>query len=205
MPHTTAQVGSRFGRRWIAAGAVLIALLVLAAGCRPYQYHGQYLDSPMTVPPVTLTGQDGQPASLADFRGKVALVYFGYTFCPDVCPTTLSTVDKALDLLGNKADQVQLVMISVDPERDTPAVLANYLSSFNPGFAGLTGTPEQIAAAATPFGVYYQKHEGSAATGYLVDHTASVMVLDQEGRLRLLIPFQTPAEDIAADLEQLIK
>ena len=133
------------------------------------------------------------------------LVYFGYTFCPDVCPTTLTTVDKALDLLGNKADQVQLVMISVDPERDTSAVLANYLSNFNPSFVGLTGTPDQIASAATPFGVYYQKHEGSAATGYLVDHTASLLVLDRTGRTRLVIPFETSAEDIAEDSETSVK
>lgn len=180
-------------------------LLVLLTGCQPYQYHGLYLDSPMSVPAVTLTNQHGQPASLADFRGKVVLVYFGYTFCPDVCPMTLATVDKALEQLGSKADQVQLVMVSVDPERDTPAVLANYMSNFNPSFVGLTGDPDQIAAAAMPLGVYYQKHEGSAATGYLVDHTASLMVLDREGRMRLVIPFETPAEDIAADLKQLIK
>jgi protein SCO1/2 len=83
--------------------------------------------------------------------------------------------------------------------------LASYLSNFNPSFIGLSGDPEQLASAATPFGIFYEKHEGSAATGYLVDHTASVMVLDQEGRLRLVIPFQTPAEDIAADLQQLLK
>lgn len=184
---------------------LLAALLVLVTGCQPYEYHGLYLDSPMSVPAVTLTDQNGQPASLADYRDKVVLVYFGYTFCPDVCPTTLTEVNKALDLLGNQADQVQMVMISVDPERDTPAVLANHLSNFNPSFVGMTGTPDQIASAAMPFGVFYEKHEGTAATGYLVDHTASVMVLDREGRMRLVLPFETPAEDIAADLRQLLK
>ncbi len=107
--------------------------------------------------------------------------------------------------MGDKADDVQVVMVSVDPERDTPEVLANYLSNFNPNFIGLTGTPDEIASAATPFGIFYEKHEGSAATGYLVDHTASAMVLDRDGRLRLVIPFQTPPEDIAADLKQLLK
>jgi protein SCO1/2 len=184
---------------------LLAVLLMLLTGCQPYEYHGLYLDSPMSVPAVTLTSQNGQPASLADFRDKLVLVYFGYTFCPDVCPTTLGVVDKAFDLLGDKADQVQMVMVSVDPERDTPEVLANYLSNFNPSFVGLTGSPDQIASAAMPFGVFYEKHEGSAATGYLVDHTASVMVLDREGRMRLVLPFETPAEDIAADLRQLLK
>ncbi len=184
---------------------LLAALLVLLTGCRPYQYHGMYLDSPMTVPAVTLTNQDGQPASLDDFRGKLVMVYFGYTFCPDVCPTTLSTADKALEELGSKADQVQMVMITVDPDRDTPAVLANYLSNFDPSFVGLTGTAAQIASSAMPFGVFYEKHEGTAATGYLVDHTASLMVLDREGRMRLVIPFGTSADDIAADLKQLLR
>lgn len=184
---------------------LLIVVLATLTGCQPYQYKGFLLDSAMSIPPATLTDHRGQTASLADYRGKVVLVYFGYTFCPDVCPMTLTEVDKALDLLGNKAGEVQMVMISVDPERDTPAVLANHLSNFNPSFVGMTGTPDQIASAAMPFGVFYEKHEGTAATGYLVDHTASVMVLDREGRLRLLIPFETPAEDIAADLKQLIK
>lgn len=185
--------------------SVLTALALLVSACRPYQYQGQLLDQPVSVPDITLSGKDGQPVSLHDFSGKVVMLYFGYTFCPDVCPTTLSTVNKAIDLLGKKAEDVQFVMISVDPARDTPEKLAQYLSNFNPTFIGLSGTPEEIAAAAVPFGVYYQKHEGTAATGYLVDHTASVMVLDRSGRLRLLIPFETPAEAIAADLKQLLK
>jgi protein SCO1/2 len=184
---------------------LLAGLLISLTGCQPYQYHGMLLDSPTTAPDVTLPASTGEPVSLSDFRGKLVLLYFGYTFCPDVCPTTLNTLDKALEMLGSQAEDVQLVMVSVDPERDTPEVLASYLSSFNPGFIGLSGDPEQLASAATPFGIFYEKHEGSAATGYLVDHTASVMVLDQEGRLRLVIPFQMPAEDIAADLKQLLK
>jgi protein SCO1/2 len=184
---------------------LLVALLVVLTGCAPYQYHGMLIDSPTTAPDVTLPSSTGQPVSLSDFRDKLVLLYFGYTFCPDVCPTTLTAVNKALEAMGDKADDVQVVMVSVDPERDTPEVLANYLSNFNPNFIGLSGTPDEIASAATPFGVFYEKHEGSAATGYLVDHTASVMVLDREGRLRLVIPFETPPEDIAADLKQLLK
>lgn len=184
---------------------LLIVLLLLLAGCQPYQYHGLLLDSPVPASDVTLTSHTGEPVSLSDFRGGLTALYFGYTFCPDVCPTTLSTLNQALELMGDKADEVQVVMISVDPERDSPEVLASYLSNFNPDFVGLTGTPEQIASAATPFGVFFEKHEGSAATGYLVDHTASVMVLDREGRLRLVLPFETPAEEIAADLKQLLK
>ncbi|MEI2689408.1 MAG: SCO family protein [Anaerolineae bacterium] len=184
---------------------LLLLLLLLLTGCQPYQYHGLLLDSPVPASDVTLTSQTGEPVSLSDFRGQLTALYFGYTFCPDVCPTTLSTLNQALELMGDKADEVQVVMVSVDPDRDTPEALASYLSNFNPDFVGLTSTPEQIASAAIPFGVFFEKHEGSAATGYLVDHTASVMVLDRDGRLRLVIPFETPAEEIAADLKQLLK
>lgn len=183
---------------------LFVLILMIVTGCQPYQYHGLLLDSPTTAPDITLTDHTGQPASLSDFRDKLVVLYFGYTFCPDVCPTTLSAVDQALDLLGAEAEDVRVVMISVDPERDTPPVLASYLSNFNPSFVGLTGTAEEIASAATPFGVFYEKHEGSAATGYLVDHTASVMVLDREGRLRLVLPFGTPAADMAEDLKHLM-
>lgn len=187
------------------SSVLLAVLLIVLTGCQPYQYHGLYLDSPTQATDFTLTSQTGDPVSLSDLRGKLVLLYFGYTFCPDVCPTTLSTLNQALELMGKKADDVQVVMVSVDPERDTPEVLANYLSNFNPSFMGLTGTHDQIASAATGLGVFFEKHEGSAATGYLVDHTASVMALDQQGRLRLVIPFETSAEDIASDLTQLLK
>lgn len=187
------------------SSVLLAVLLIVLTGCQPYQYHGLYLDSPTQATDFTLTSQTGDPVSLSDLRGKLVLLYFGYTFCPDVCPTTLSTLNQALELMGKKADDVQVVMVSVDPERDTPEVLANYLSNFNPSFMGLTGTHDQIASAATGLGVFFEQHEGSAATGYLVDHTASVMALDQQGRLRLVIPFETSAEDIASDLTQLLK
>ena len=96
-------------------------------------------------------------------------------------------------------------MVTVDPERDTPERLAEYVSFFNPTFVGLSGTPDQIAAAATPFGIYYEKHEGTPASGYLVDHTATISVLDREGRLKLVWPFGTPSDDMAADLGQMLR
>lgn len=184
---------------------LVIVLSVVLTSCGSYRYHGQLLDKPMTIPDLVLTDQTGQQRSLQDFQGKVVMVYFGYTFCPDVCPTTLTEMKKAFELLGNKAEDVQFIMISVDTERDTPQALGAYLSNFNPTFIGFSGTPDQIADAALPFGVFYEKHEGTPATGYLIDHTASVMVLDRQGQLRLIIPFQTPAEDVAADIKQLLK
>jgi len=132
-------------------------------------------------------------------------VYFGYTYCPDVCPTTLAELARALQRVGRRADQVQVIMITVDPERDTPEILARYLAHFDARFLGLSGTAAEIAAAATPLGIYFAKHEGTAATGYLVDHTATVAVIDRDGYLRLVFPFGTPGEDIASDLIHLLK
>jgi protein SCO1/2 len=110
-----------------------------------------------------------------------------------------------LELLGAQADEVQTIMISVDPERDTPEMLAEYVTHFHPSFIGVTGSPEKIAEVATLYGIFYEAHEGTAATGYLVDHTATVMVVDQSGHLKLVFPFGTPAEDIAEDLAYLLK
>lgn len=185
---------------------VVAALVLIVASCRaPYQYHGLYLESPKPAADFTLTGAGGQRVSLSDFRGKVVALYFGYTFCPDVCPTTMTEVSKAMRGLGKQAEDVQVIMISVDPERDTPDRLREYVTYFDPRFIGLTGTPEEIADVATMYGIFYEKHEGTAATGYLVDHTATVTVVDREGRVRLVWPFGTTGEDMAADLKQLLR
>jgi protein SCO1/2 len=191
----------------VVLGVAAVVLMVGAAFLflRPYQYHGAVLQSPKPAADFTLTAAGDESVSLSDYRGKLVVLYFGYTFCPDVCPTTLAEVTKAVQKLGKKAEDVQVVMITVDPERDTPELLAEYMAYFNPGFVGLSGTPEQIAAAATPFGVFYQKHEGTPATGYLVDHTATVSVLDRQGRVKLLWPFGTEGDAMAADLAQLLK
>jgi protein SCO1 len=194
---------------WVWAALVVIAVAALSAIgfmlLRPYQYHGLLLESPKPATNFTLTAAGGKQVSLSDFRGKTVALYFGYTFCPDVCPTTLADLAKAARKLGKKADNLQVVMVTVDPERDTPERLAEYMAYFNPTFVGLSGTVDQIAAAATAFGIYYQKHEGTAASGYLVDHTATISVLDREGRVKLVWPFGTMWEDMAADLAHLLK
>ncbi len=137
---------------------------------------------------------------LTDYEGKVVVLYFGYTFCPDVCPITLSKLDRAMDILGDKAEDVQVIMVSVDPERDTPEILEQYMAHFNPAFIGVTGDTNAIDRIATVYGVYYEAEEGSDATGYLVNHTATVMVVDKDGYLKLVLPFEGTAEEIAADL-----
>lgn len=176
-----------------------------ACGLRPYIFHGTLIQSPDPVPDFTLLGHMGQMVSLNDFRGQLVVLYFGYTVCPDVCPTTLAELRRAREVLGQSADQVQVLMITVDPERDTAEVLADYVTHFDPTFIGLTGTPDEIAAVATYYGVFYERREEEdSALGYLVDHTATQMVIDQEGHLKVVYPFGTSAEDIAADLEYMI-
>jgi protein SCO1/2 len=151
-----------------------------------------------------LTNTHGERMQLAELRGKYLLLFFGYTYCPDVCPTTLADLSRAVQALGAKAEQVQVIMVSVDPERDTPQRLGAHLAAFDPSFIGLTGTPEQVSALATAFGIFYEKHEGSPATSYLVDHTASVTLVDPEGYVRMLFPFNTSGQGIAADLLPLL-
>lgn len=171
---------------------------------RPYQFHGTVLQSPQPAPDFTLQGATGN-VSLSDFRGKMVILYFGYTYCPDVCPASMSAVAGAMEIIGKKAERVQVIMVSVDPDRDTPAEIDAYAKHFNPNFVGVTGSAEEIAQVATLYGIYYAKEEGSAASGYLVEHTATLMVIDERGALKLLLPFGVTAEEIAADLNYMLR
>jgi len=195
--------------RWFFILGLLVGLALVAwwgiPRLVPHTFTGTLLQSPSAAHDFTLISHTGQPVSLSDFRGKLVLLYFGYTFCPDVCPATLSEAAKAMDILGEEAEDVQLIMVSVDPERDSPAELADFVAHFDPAFLGVTGTPEEIASIATLFGIYYGKSEGSVATGYLIDHTATITVIDREGHVKLIFPFGTAAADMAADLAWLLK
>lgn len=187
--------------------SVSVIILGLAAGIyffRPHTFHGTVIQSPERSFDFTLTSAQGD-VSPSDFRGKIVLLYFGYTFCPDVCPGTLGNVAQALRDLGAKADEVQLIMVSLDPERDTPEKLAEYMDHFHPSFIGVTGSKEQLDEVASLYGVYYQKTEGSSATGYLIDHTATLLVLDREGYLKLVFPFGVTADEIADDLKYMLR
>ncbi len=170
------------------------------------EFHGRVMQSLQPISDFTLTAHNGDPVQLQDFRDKIVLLYFGYTYCPDVCPATMAELSKAFDLLDpEEREQVQMLMVTVDPRRDTAEILGQYLGHFDPSFLGLTGSNEEIAAATMPFGIFYQKQEGTIESGYLVDHTASVSVLDKQGYLRLNYPFNTPGADIAADLSRLLE
>lgn len=170
------------------------------------EFHGRVMQSPQPISDFSLTAHDGNQVHLQDFRDRIVLLYFGYTFCPDICPATMAELSRAFSKLSpSEQDQVQMLMVTVDPERDSAEVLEQYLGHFNPTFLGLTGSDEEIAAATVLFGIFYEKQEGTIESGYLVDHTASVWILDKEGYLRLNYPFNTPGADIAADLKQLME
>lgn len=142
------------------------------------------------------------PVKLADFKGKVVLLYFGYTFCPDICPTNLAIIALALRALDDdELDQVQVLFVSVDPERDTPDRLADYVRYFHPSMIGLTGSAKELAAAAKQYGAAYQRSDaGNSAMGYVVDHSAYTYVIDQSGRLAEVLEHATPSEEISAIL-----
>ena len=152
-----------------------------------------------------LTDFNGKARTLADFRGKVVLLFFGFTNCPDMCPTTLAKLGQAMRLLGSDADRVQGLFVTVDPRRDTPQVLAQYVPAFYPAFLGLYGTEQQTVDAAKEFKVYFQAQKPSEAGSYTVDHSSPVFALDWRGRLRLLISAEKGVESVVHDLRILLK
>ncbi|MDD5364232.1 MAG: SCO family protein [Gallionellaceae bacterium] len=189
----------------------LLCLVLLAslAGCGPDKradFKGTDITGADFGRQLSLTDHNGVKRSLADFRAKLVVLFFGYTHCPDVCPTTLSDMASAFKLMPPAdAKQVQVLFVSVDPERDTPDMLKQYVPYFHPSFLGLYGTPDEIAVAAKEFRIHYRKHVEPGATDYLVDHTAGSYVLDREGRLRLFLPYAQPPADIAHDLDLLLR
>lgn len=153
---------------------------------------------------LALTDHHGKPRTLADFHGKVVTIFFGFTHCPDVCPTTLSELATVANALGKDADKLQVLFVTVDPERDTREVLQRYVPSFNPAFLGLYGDAAATAAAAKEFKIFYQK-QPLPAGGYSVDHSAGTYILDQRGRLRLFAQYGAPAADLLHDIRILLQ
>ena len=154
---------------------------------------------------LSLPDVDGRLRTLADFSGKVTVLFFGYTQCPDVCPTTMADLAQIKRALGSDGERLQAVFVTVDPERDRPEALKQYVAGFDPAFVALRGTPEQTAAAAKAFKVFFSKvpaKDGGA--GYTLDHTAGAYVIDAQGRLRLFERYGTPVDQLRADIKRLI-
>jgi protein SCO1/2 len=190
--------------------AVLAALLAACGSDKPPEptatpLPGTVLNPPRPLEDFTLTDHTGAPFSLSDLRGRPALVFFGFTNCPDICPTTLGEFKRVKSLLGRDADEVTFVFVSVDPQRDTPERLAEYVGAFDPAFIGLTGDDAALRPIAQEFGVYYQAVplEGSE-TAYTVDHTASSFALDREGRLAIVFSYGTPPDAIVQRIRALL-
>jgi protein SCO1 len=196
-------------RRLAWAGGILVALVVAAFigwWNLPPTLHGILLESPRVAEDFTLPTSTGDPMSLSDFRGKYVAIFFGYTYCPDVCPTTLNDLQQMVKSLGaERADDVQVLMISVDPERDTPEQLATYLDYFDPSFIGMTGSVEDIQPVASQFGIFFERQPGSENTGYLVDHTSAVTIIDPEGHVRMIFTYGVQGADMASDLAYIMR
>jgi len=173
---------------------------------KPASFRGTTYAEPYPVAPeFELTRSDGTRFRLSETRGRVVALFFGYTSCPDVCPTTLAELNQALEKLGSQADQVQVLFVTVDPQRDTPERVQEYVNHFNPNFIGLSGSEAELARVWNGYGVFREVAEGTSAAGYLVDHTARVTLIDQQGNLRVSFPFDTSVEDIVHDLKLLLK
>jgi protein SCO1/2 len=185
--------------------ALFLCLALLVSGCtEPRKFVSTDLSMVDWGKDFKLTDHNGQARNLGDFKGKAVVLFFGYTQCPDVCPTTLSTMREAMALLGDDAKRVQVLFATVDPARDTPALLAQYVPSFHPSFLGLYGNEATIAATAKDFKVFYLKQPGKTPDSYSVDHSTGSYAFDPSGRLRLLLRHgETPA-NVAADLKLLL-
>lgn len=192
-------------RIWFALG--LMCLVGVLAGCGDggaVKFKGSDISGTKIGSNWALTGMDGKSYTSSNFAGKVQLVFFGFTQCPDICPTALAELSEVLRSLGDQASRVQVLMISVDPERDTPEVLRAYVSGFNPNFLGLTGTPAQIKQVAASFKAYYAKAP-AAKGGYSMDHSSSFYLLDPKGEARVLVSNNAGSDALVHDIKLLLK
>ena len=161
------------------------------------------VDPPRQISDFTLTGNDGQPLSFSELHGKVTLLYFGYTHCPDICPMTLSDFQQVKTALGEQAEQVNFVMISVDGARDTPEQMQRYLSGFDPEFVGMTGSADELQGISDDFGLYFHANTDQGEH-YTVDHTGSIFMIDEAGLLRTIFTFGTEPDVISEHVQDLL-
>lgn len=185
--------------------AFVLSLSLLLAGCeQPPAFKSTDISGSEWGKDFSLTDHLGQPRKLADFKGKAVVLFFGYTQCPDVCPTTLSSMREALKLLGSDAGRVQVLFATLDPARDTQELLAQYVPQFDPSFIGLRGDEAATAALAKDFKVFYSKQPGKTPDTYTIDHSTGSYAFDPQGRLRLLLRHGEAPASVAADLKLLL-
>ena len=188
-------------RIWFA----LLAMLLALTSCTSYEFKGATIEPPDLATEFTLTDQNGQPFRLSDQRGKVVVIFFGYTNCPDICPATMSDMQVVMNRLGDQRDQLKVVFITVDPDRDTSERLQRFIGMFDSDIVGLTGDAETLNAVYKAYGAGATRRDlPDSALGYAMDHTATSTVIDKQGQRRLLFGFGTPVDDMFSDLSALI-
>jgi protein SCO1/2 len=188
----------------IRLAALLLALGLVACGPQKPQFNSTDITGADYGKALQLADQNGKVRTLADFKGSAVLVFFGYTQCPDVCPTTLAEMKAVKTLLGEDGKRFQVLFVTVDPERDTAELLGQYMAAFDPSFLGLRGDAEATAKVAKDFKVFYQKVPGSTPDTYSMDHSAGSYIFDPQGRLRLYVRHGQPADKVAADIKLLL-
>ncbi|PVY56695.1 MULTISPECIES: SCO family protein [unclassified Simplicispira] len=190
----------------IAACALLVSAGGMLTACskgKP-EFRGVDISEVDYARDFPLPDHNGQQRSIKDFSGKVVVVFFGYTQCPDVCPTTMQEMAEVKRMLGKDGDRLQAIFVTVDPERDTADMLKAYMGNFDPSFLALRGTPEQTAAVAKDFKIYYKKVDGKTPTSYTMDHSAGSYIYDTQGRLRVYYRYGSGVEALAADVRTLL-
>lgn len=190
---------------YVVSALLGLAILLVVVFEKPYTFKGTVIEPPLPVGDFLLQTANNESFRLSDQNEKITLLFFGYTSCPDVCPTTLAEFKQLHQKLGDDAQSVQFVMITADPERDKPDKVAEYVTFFNPAFIGLSGERSELEKVWKQFSVFVEKQETNSAAGYLVSHTASVFVLDENSNLRMTFPYGTSASDMANDIMQLLK
>jgi len=190
----------------ITSRASLFVLAAALAACSPEgpKFRSTDITGAEWGRELALTAHDGKPRTLADFRGKAVVLFFGFTRCPDICPTTLVDMASVMKALGKDAERVQVLFVTVDPERDTPEVLAKYVPAFDPRFLGLYGDAAATQRAAKEFKIFYARNPGKTPDSYSMDHSAQSYVIDSQGRLRLFVRHERIAQDLAEDLRALL-
>lgn len=199
-------------KRLVFGGLIAVTVLVIAGAdmfLQAYKFRGSVIDPPIAASNFTLTDQNGQAFQLSDQRGKLVVMFFGYTNCPDICPTTLLQFKQARAQLGSygQADRVRFVFVTVDPERDNADKMKTYLGAIDPGIIGLTGSPAELESVWKAYGVYRQKQPGQSQNDYadLIEHSGRVYLIDAQGNLRLTYPFGLTPDDVVQDVRYLLR
>jgi protein SCO1 len=199
-----ALISRYFRSRWVLSGMGLMFGLVVMIGLilflQPHTFAGTVLQNPQPAYDYALIGPNGETARLSDLRGKTVLIFFGYTSCPDICPLTMHNLHLVLERLGSQAAQVQVVFITVDPEKDTPQRIQAYLAGIDGRMLGLSGDLGAITQTAAKYGIAFQKQFYNNGSDYSMDHTAAIQLVDSKGLLRVVYPYDTSIEALASDV-----